>query len=706
MATLSENFLFIILTAFLLLQSGYSDKVAGKIYSDVLSIHPCVILTNATHQIGCTSSLGGHVGVVHYIQSQDDVDWLIKHNDDHAPYIPLFTSEMFKKTSLKVLVNKKIISGALVIHGGKDGQAPKSGFSPVDDCPQDRFGMYNGNTEYGSCNKVKWNEGGNGMSFESYGIPIFALYNQTEINELIKCYRDNNQPINGSVPDYPLCAVELKDFMFAAKDTPTCIRKSKVPNPTQNQFCDPLGDYNVWGTLYPMEEEPKKGDIVVAAAKLDSSSFFHDLVYGADNDASGVIALLAAARVLGDMKRNGTEEPPKKPIMFTLFQGESWDYIGSSRMVYDMNKDRFPSNTWKVKSNGTTKDLKLKTSHIGYFIELNQVGLGDGPLWAHSDPISRKTKEVDEKVKHLFDELEKASKNTSVPVKEASTDKSQPLPPASFQRFLRSNKEIPGIVLTDHQKEFSNKYYNSRFDDAYNVQGNFTSDNDSRIYLSNTFTKRLTHVANTLANTLYTLANDGKPPKTELKVNEYLIGHLVYCSFYRANCDLYKEAFNTKMGKSLPSRAISRYVSVNTANNTLTIVTHNLLLYFTGYHLKTSSSCESHGPFTLYKMLGNSNDSKEMCANGTVYYSLAESPAFELEQYNSTEYSTWAESVWNADLSVRMFLISSPQRQAVTLASGIVMTLFSFVLVYFIHRKADQIFTPAPGILEDLDAQS
>ena len=32
-----------------------------------------------------------------------------------------------------------------------------------------------------------------------------------------------------SDPEYPLCAVELKDFMFAAKDTPTCRRKSDMP---------------------------------------------------------------------------------------------------------------------------------------------------------------------------------------------------------------------------------------------------------------------------------------------------------------------------------------------------------------------------------------------------------------------------------------------------------------------------------------------
>lgn len=32
-----------------------------------------------------------------------------------------------------------------------------------------------------------------------------------------------------------------------------------------------------------------------------------------------------------------------------------------------------------------------------------------------------------------------------------------PLPPASFQRFLRSNDKIPGIVLTDHETKYTNK---------------------------------------------------------------------------------------------------------------------------------------------------------------------------------------------------------------------------------------------------------
>ena len=37
--------------------------------------------------------------------------------------------------------------------------------------------------------------------------------------------------------------------------------------------------------------------------KMDTTSFFHELAPGVDNDASGVITLLAAAEALGKLKR-------------------------------------------------------------------------------------------------------------------------------------------------------------------------------------------------------------------------------------------------------------------------------------------------------------------------------------------------------------------------------------------------------------------
>ena len=42
----------------------------------------------------------------------------------------------------------------------------------------------------------------------------------------------------------------------------------------------------------------------------------------------------------------------------------------------------------------------------------------------------------------------------------------QPLPPASFQRFLLKRNTTPGVVVADHEKEFVNEYYNSRFDNT------------------------------------------------------------------------------------------------------------------------------------------------------------------------------------------------------------------------------------------------
>lgn len=39
----------------------------------------------------------------------------------------------------------------------------------------------------------------------------------------------------------------------------------------------------------------------------------------------------------------------------------------------------------------------------------------------------------------------------------AETDKTQPLPPASFQSFLRHDKTLPGVVIADHNTQYINE---------------------------------------------------------------------------------------------------------------------------------------------------------------------------------------------------------------------------------------------------------
>ena len=59
-------------------------------------------------------------------------------------------------------------------------------------------------------------------------------------------------------------------------------------------------------------------------------------------------------------------------------------------------------------------------------------------------------------IQAMIDGLKAATKDLDLSLQEA--DEIQPLPPASSQRFLMERKDIPVIVITDHQNEFTNKW--------------------------------------------------------------------------------------------------------------------------------------------------------------------------------------------------------------------------------------------------------
>ena len=81
-------------------------------------------------------------------------------------------------------------------------------------------------------------------------------------------------------------------------------------------------------------------------------------------------------------------------LLFLPFQ-EAWDYIGSSRTLYEMDKDRFPR---KLEKSVTLPKL-IKLGHISHLIELRQLGKRDqGKLWMHTDPISKKSKWISDQV--------------------------------------------------------------------------------------------------------------------------------------------------------------------------------------------------------------------------------------------------------------------------------------------------------------------
>lgn len=74
---------------------------------------------------------------------------------------------------------------------------------------------------------------------------------------------------------------------------------------------------------------------------------------------------------------------------------EAFDYIGSSRMLYDMQKGQFPVDTGDG-DEGSLYLQNINLAHIHQFVELSQVGMRQdaNSLWLHVDPDVRKNTKV------------------------------------------------------------------------------------------------------------------------------------------------------------------------------------------------------------------------------------------------------------------------------------------------------------------------
>ena len=73
---------------------------------------------------------------------------------------------------------------------------------------------------------------------------------------------------------------------------------------------------------------------------------------------------------------------------------EAFDYIGSSRVLYEMQGGRFPVDFSDSDTN--TNLQKINLTHIDQFVELSQVGMreDEDSLWLHVDPGVRRNTEV------------------------------------------------------------------------------------------------------------------------------------------------------------------------------------------------------------------------------------------------------------------------------------------------------------------------
>ncbi|KAM4644558.1 nicastrin isoform 2-T2 [Amazona ochrocephala] len=644
-----------LLVAVLAAGSCQGNSVERKIYIPLNKTAPCVRLLNATHQIGCQSSMSGDTGVIHVVEKEEDLNWVLA-DGPHPPYMVLLDGSLFNRRVMQKLKGASRVSG-LAVAVAKP--SPPQGFSPGLKCPNDGFGVYSKDygPQFAHCNKTVWNPVGSGLSYEDFDFPIFLLEDANETQVIKQCYQDHNVPRDGSGPEYPLCAMQLFSHMHAVTSTVTCMRRSSLQSTfsiNPEVVCDPLLDYNVWSTLQPINSsgkvDPEK-EVVIVATRIDSHSFFWNIAPGAESAVSSFVTHLAAAEAL---HKASDVHLLQRNIMFTFFQGETFDYIGSSRMVYDMEKDKFP----------------LRLDNIHSFVELNQVALrNESVLWMHTDPVSRMNASVDVQVRSLLEILGSSSLGANVTLQEAGF--SQPLPPSSFQRFLRA-RHIPGVVLTDHRTAFQNRYYQSMYDTPENIQMQYPeglSPEETLEYVTDT-----------------------------AKVSRMLYGFLI-----KMNNSWFQSIIKPDL-KGILGDVPQHYVAVSSPVNTTYLVQY-VLANLTGTVVNfTKDEClnPEKSPNSETEMYDyawvqgsldpNSTSRVPYCVRSTVHLSKALSPAFELRQWGSTEYSTWTESRWK-EIRARIFLVASRELEIITLVVGIAILVFSLLATYFINAKADVLFS-------------
>uniref|UniRef100_A0AAA9TUS8 Nicastrin n=1 Tax=Bos taurus TaxID=9913 RepID=A0AAA9TUS8_BOVIN len=548
------------LLSFCVLLAGLCEgnSVERKIYIPLNKTAPCVRLLNATHQIGCQSSISGDTGVIHVVEKEEDLQWVLT-DGPNPPYVVLLEGTLFTRDVMEKLKGRSGRIAGLAVSLAKP--SPASGFSPSVQCPNDGFGVYSNSygSQFAHCRAFQWNKVGDGLAYEDFSFPIFLLEDENETN---------------------------------------------------------------------------------------------------------------------------------------VIKQETFDYIGSSRMVYDMENGKFP----------------VQLENIDSFVELGQVALRNSlELWMHTDPMSQKNETVLNQVEVLLSTLEQSGAGVPTVVLRR-LNQSQPLPPSSLQRFLRA-RNVSGVVLADHSDSFHNLYYQSIYDTAENINVTYPagqSPEEDLNFVTDT-AKALAGVATVLARALYRLAG-GASFNDTIQADPHTVTRLLYGFLVRANNSWFQSILRPDLRSYLGDGPLQHYIAVSSPTNA-TYVVQYALANLTGKVIDlTREQCQDPSQVPtenkdLYEytwvqgpLNANETDRLPRCVRSTARLARALSPAFELKQWGSTEYSTWTESRWK-DIRARIFLIASKELEFITLIVGFGILVFSLIVTYCINAKADVLFiTPRePG---------
>ncbi|KAJ8954167.1 hypothetical protein NQ318_005761 [Aromia moschata] len=422
---------------------GYGERTKDKMYEKITSGTSCYRRLNATHQIGCSSKRGGSTGVVHYCDTLEDLNYILQNGT--AP--PLIQSGK--------------VSG-LILHANNTEKLDY--FTHENQCPNPQTSLE------GTCNKKSvWNPYGTGLLYEDIPFPVSYLSSDEEVDKIKECFDKFNNYSYDSQAERPLCSLELEiihvcnyehstlhevsnfkilSTIFKTLNLKFLRRSNMTTNLHPVKFCDPLGDMNIWAALYPLVSGTKRNETkpirdskyIVIAARLDTTSMF-EMTAGANSPVTGVVTLLSTARLLKSMLKREDIDNAKKNVLFILFNGETYDYIGSQRLFYDMQRSDFPVRGLKPDNEFLPV---IRPENISLFIELSQLGNAQNEkIFVHY--LKEKTE-----ISNFYNKL--SANQDSIVISKVPDS----LPPASLHTFMKNDTDFPGLILTDHETSYTN----------------------------------------------------------------------------------------------------------------------------------------------------------------------------------------------------------------------------------------------------------
>ncbi|RCN33547.1 cation diffusion facilitator family transporter [Ancylostoma caninum] len=474
------------------------------------------------------------------------------------------------------------------------------------------LGMYSG----GCSSENAWNERGyilpRGLRDIDWRMQILYMYNQTQLETVKKCHDLFNVPKEGSsTVSSPFCAASYGSFSRGAGNTEICLRRSipwtravdEIFGKTDS-FCSYLYGVNLIAFLppkiYKNSSSARTTRYLMLAVRQDSFGLIPEISPGEISVLTSVIAILAAARGIGlhASAFKKAAEHSDRHVIIAFFDGESFEYIGSSDVEFTMGLGIFPQ---KIRNNSTAWIEPIEVSQLDGIVEIQQLGTGNGKtLNGLVDGRQFQGGQLKDLLDSLSGGITAAGGSLVYPTADSS------MPPSSWYPFARVNPSIKGVVLAPFKDKYEYRRVNSMLDRA-----GWTAEQHS-IAIS-----EITLAASAVLRAAADYVRLDPSVRNSLTIDRKFVSDLTDCFIVAqrwANCSFFakmefdEEARKLHLGKST-------YVSTEKANTLRSFIEYGLV-YAIGSTADTSNITdeESCAEFAM-----NQNDVSERLRSRTYF---------------------------------------------------------------------------------------